>query len=122
MRYGFYRVNNDVVPAKEIGQAIEFTAAKPVGKLPAPWRKITLEITPEGVRAVGPEKGADKALTVPPKKLRDIQLMLASLPTNPPEFAAMPAEFRPRAGIGLIVVRGEAAFRHIVLEPLTEKK
>jgi hypothetical protein len=97
---------------------IEFTAESNL-KDPAPWRKIALEITPDGVRAVGPEGGDEKALRASIEDLLAAQTGLAAVPYAP---QGVPVEFRPRTGIGIIVVCGEASFRHVVLEPLPEKK
>ena len=113
-----YRPGENINPQKQIGQEIKFALPKPQGAVETPWRTIRLDVTPEGIRVVGPEKGSDKPLTVALKKLLDNQRMMTSIANTPPELATLPVEFRPRSGIGLIVMRGEASFRNVRLEPL----
>src|SRR5262249_52306626 len=119
MRYCCSLADAEIVPAIYVGGAVPFTPEDPLGQ-PAPWRKIVLEITPDEVRAVGPEGDDEKALRVSVNDdLLTAQTRLARVRNSP---QGVPVEFRPRMGIGIIVVCGEASFRHVVLERLPEKK
>ena len=100
------------------GKPVKFPAANP-NPNPAPWRTLTLEITPDGVRAIGPAGEKEKPLDADADFLRGRQKRLADDLSTP---QGVPVEFRHRGGIGLIVVCGEASFRHVVLKRLPEEK
>jgi serine/threonine-protein kinase len=110
------------VPAIQIGSVIPFDAAG-VDHGPGPWRKITVEVTPDGIQVTGPDPASNKAITASTKGLQDSQVYLAEVrEKSQAKHAGIPVEFRHRGGLGLIVVRSAASFRNIILEPLGEKK
>jgi serine/threonine protein kinase len=118
MRYCCSLADAKSVPAVYVGAAVPFEPEDPLVQ-PAPWRKIVLEITPDDVWAVAPFGTDAKERRAPVKDLLTAQTGLAAV-RNAPQ--GVPVEFRPCTGIGIIVVCGEASFRHVVLEPLPEKK
>jgi serine/threonine protein kinase len=94
-----------------------FAAAGPQG---GPWRELTVEVTPDEVRAYwGRDRQPAGRLAV-----RDVLADMAqALRVAPEAFrarAVRPA-FKPRGGLGLLVERGAASFRNVVIEPLDQQ-
>jgi serine/threonine protein kinase len=116
--YCCFRPGENIIPKLLIGEEIIVALPKKPDGNETPWRMIRLDVTPEGVRVLGPEKGSATPLTFPLTKLLRAQRNLKSVGNTPPEVAAMRVEFKPQSGIGLFVARGAAAFRRVVVEPL----
>jgi hypothetical protein len=96
-------------------------AAPVVG--PGHWRKLTVEITPEEVRAFWAERAGASWVDHPAGTLSRAQLRQGarSLATN--RLDSMPdvnPGFGPRDALGLYVYRGAASFRSVVVEPFGE--
>jgi hypothetical protein len=97
-----------------VGFPPAYAVEQPQGK-PLPWRKLAVEVTAQRVRTyfwADPAGQPQLADEVPAAELEKALLQQNRRP------AGVPTDYRPDAGIGLYVLRGEAAFRHIVLEPL----
>jgi hypothetical protein len=87
------------------------------GKL-APWRRLTVEVTPEAVQAFWhpDEKTREPLARRSPQQLAEDALDLRKLLRGPDEDVAV--EFAPQGGFGLLVTFGAASFRNLILEPL----
>jgi hypothetical protein len=111
-----------LIPASTpISRPKEFRPALPEPGRPAPWRRLEVEVTPEGVKAywgLTPE-GRDLVAEVP---TADLVEKMAFVKKLNPGFAGFPAEFRPRSGLGLYVLHGKVSFRRIVLQPLAGRR
>jgi len=104
-----------------VGQSKEFRPALPGAGQLAPWRRLEVEVTPEGVKAywgLTPE-GRDLVAEVPTAGLVEKMAFVKKLN---PGFAGLPAELHPRSGLGLYVHKGKVSFRRIVLQPLAGRR
>ncbi len=106
------------VPHAVIGRGAPFRPAVPdfpTGQ-PVPWRGLAVDVSPEGVQAFWEdEQGVLRPTDRVPAAwfTRHVQGMRGASP----ELAGVPAEYRPRSGIGLYVFEGEASFCHIRVGP-----
>jgi hypothetical protein len=109
------RNNMDWAPNRAVGQERAFTPHQQ-GR-PAPWRKLAVKVTPEGVDAFWSEGNGplQRFTTLTPE---DMLRALVKLKSHEPGMAALPEEYRPRGGLGLFVFRGQSSFRMIRVEPL----
>jgi hypothetical protein len=92
----------------------------PVGdnrKVPvAPWRRLVVDVTPKEIRAVWDDTHL-KAWPRP--KLEQNARSLQNTPVAPLAFTP---EFAPRQPLGLYLREGGAAFRNVVVEPLSPEE
>jgi hypothetical protein len=76
-----------------------------------------VDITPEAVSLWwGPDDRDLLQIASRPKAALE-SLLLDSVQIRP-EMATVPTTFAPRAGLGLFVHKGKAAFRRIVVKPM----
>jgi hypothetical protein len=87
----------------------------------SPWRKLILTITPEGVEASWQNAAnrVERVVTISAAAMKERDAIQR---LSTPETVSIPADFRPRRGLGLYVNAGKASFRGIVLEPLPPGK
>jgi hypothetical protein len=78
----------------------------------ARWRDLSAEITPTGIRVY-----FDRNL-VREAKVERLGFAYKGLLSKFPEMIGIAPQFQPRQSLGLIVWRGAAAFRNVILEPL----
>ncbi len=114
----FSQTAGDIVaPHGPVGKAELFEPAEPVGR-PGPWRTLAVEVGPQGVRALwSPEGGPLEEIgeLIAPAALEDC---LRRAPLFFPTLRDVPADFKPRSGLGICIFGGKASFRRVVLQPL----
>jgi hypothetical protein len=81
-----------------------------------PWRTLTLEVTPETIRAFWDGRPAGMVTWDRLREMGDF------IQDHLPAAEQVPAEFRLRGGLGLYVRRGAASFRRAAVEPLVADK
>ena len=97
-----------------------FKAAGPGG---GQWRQLTLDVSPEGVRGTW---GANEEIgTLPTSEMeKNTRQALYDLQERNAQGASLKGitpEFSPRGGVGILIYRGSASFRNVVIEPTVEK-
>jgi hypothetical protein len=95
---------------------VEFRPAIP-GAGASPWRRLTLEVTPEGIKTSWADPDSGPPLTEE-VQAGHLKRRLDWMQARHPGLTAPPAEHRPRSGIGLYVISGRASFRNLVVRPL----
>jgi serine/threonine-protein kinase len=89
--------------------------------LDAAWRQLSLEVSPDGVEGLWEGRSIGK-LTAS-RWERDTAAYLAATQAGPSAFPlgqGFAPAYAPSGGLGLYVYHGSAAFRRVVVEPLTE--
>jgi serine/threonine-protein kinase len=87
------------------------------GLLGGEWRTLTVEVSPDAVRAFwGPRNQPAGVLPVR-EALENLRKAQAQAPRGNPSRALQP-EFAVRGGVGLLVQQGAASYRNVVIEPL----
>ncbi len=84
---------------------------------PGVWRKLAVEVSPQGVTAFWwhvPEGRWQRVDHLPAARL---EKRLNYLRQKHPDMAGVPGDFRPRLGLGLYIFQGKASFRRIALVP-----
>jgi serine/threonine-protein kinase len=92
---------------------------EPAGYLGGPWRRLAVEVTPDGVSGRWGDKqpiGTLKADEVERSVARFLAGRRRLAPQDPVVNAITP-RFDPRGGLGLLVVKGAVSFRNVVIEP-----
>jgi serine/threonine-protein kinase len=82
-----------------------------------PWRVLTIDVTPEAIRAYWNEN--TKPFCVMSGK--EIEKVANHALSEQPEAAGLRYEFRPRSALGLYSGQSRVSFRNVVLSPLPEK-
>jgi serine/threonine-protein kinase len=82
-----------------------------------PWRLLTLDVTPETIRAYWNE--SNKPFCVMSR--REIEKYANHALSEQPGAAGLRYEFRPRSALGLYSDQSRVSFRNVVLSPLPEK-
>jgi hypothetical protein len=105
-----YRAEEEDLPFSRTHRPVSELAlpAPPEGDLP--WRRLSLEVTPEEVRA------SWRTQALGATSYADLT-RLANRFSNP-FHQNFPAGFSPRGALGLYVMGGQASFRNLVVEPL----
>jgi serine/threonine-protein kinase len=95
---------------------------QPAGLNGGPWRPLSLEVTPEGIRGtwgatkviIGPVsmKGLEEATQIA------LNRMMTSKKARAQFLREITPTFSPRAPLGLYVNQGVASFRRVVIEPI----
>jgi hypothetical protein len=87
-----------------------------------PWRELAVEVRPEGVKVFWANEDGVLQFKeeVPAAGLEGLEGRLQAMKRPNPEMTGVPADYRPRSGIGLYVLGGEGSFRHVVVRPLAE--
>jgi serine/threonine-protein kinase len=101
------------------------TLFKAAGLGGGPWRRLVVDITPEGVRGFWGEK-EDSALVLVGELqaatwVRNTQNAIAwwnKKRPGEPHVQSVRPEWKPRGSLGLYLYRGSASFRHVVVESL----
>jgi serine/threonine-protein kinase len=96
--------------------ANQWYATPPPGvqKPPGPWRKLSVEVTPEYVRG-----RLDEILLAPASRTRSLPNYLSTLPQVHPELREVPGPPPRGGGLGLYVNGCRASFRNCRIVPLT---
>jgi hypothetical protein len=107
-----------VIPlGTNIPSPLTFPPALPAGDRPACWRRLEVQVTPQGVEAWWePEPGRRRPVVR--QTAGDLASTMAHTSRLGPGFGDLPTGFRPRSGLGLYIDKAKVSFRHIVLEPL----
>jgi serine/threonine-protein kinase len=89
-----------------------------------PWRPLTLDVTPEGVHGTWGEKHEVIGTLPTPELEKNTRQALKSMQGRKAQGASLQGitpEFSPRGGVGILIYRGSASFRNVVIEPTVEK-
>src|SRR5262249_5170950 len=109
------RAEGLLVSAGPVGVVRPFWAQdSPTG--PGPWQKLEIEVALNGIEGFWvPGDGERQSLG----KLSSLQIeqhLEAIKAVNPP-YATVPAIFRPRSSLGLLILKSKVSFRRVILEP-----
>lgn len=95
---------------------VPFVPANPlVG--PGPWRKLRVVVQPDEV-TVDWEATPGQREPIAVLPVQELADRLRELALSMPKLRDAPATFRPRSGLGLVVVRAGASFRNVRLTPI----
>jgi hypothetical protein len=90
---------------------------------PHPWRRLEVEVTPDGVEGFWEGRSLGKVLTAQWADCTE-RMLTTSRTLNPP--APYPPDlrpvFNPRGSLGLFVYQSSASFQDVVIEPLNRSE
>jgi hypothetical protein len=103
-------------PHVPVGVGLPIEPTNPFAE-PGPWRTLTVEVRPEGVKASWlDDKGNE--VTVDEASSALLEKLVRGRKAGSKLLSDVPTEHRPRSGLGLYIFGGKASFRRIVVEPL----
>jgi serine/threonine-protein kinase len=111
-RENHLELNVERYPTREAKRRVLETTIRPLAAVPDPdrWRKLAVEVTPDGLRAFCGEECVGEA---PREALRKrMAWLLGNEPANADPCLV------PRSPLGLFISRGSASYRQVVVEPL----